>query len=210
MTVRLQVSAYSQLSDYTVQLQPTTQWLMKNKAVNAPIKFEEIAKVMINRLIDWFYPCRSSWPLSFYRRNSKDRTQNSSKTLKKHFSGKRTKIYINFNFFCFVLEQRTSEDRDFRFGSREKWNESENMKEGEGEGNGTITSRSDVGDGSKTVAEKVNSRSFNLHRDYFKSLTLSNVGEPWKKDEFLWTISSFRKREEISSSLTYFPCKTWN
>ena len=59
VTVRLLVSDYSQLSDYTVQLQPTTQWLMKNKAVNAPIKFEEIAKVMINRLIDWFYPCRS-------------------------------------------------------------------------------------------------------------------------------------------------------
>ena len=50
--------------------------------------------------------------------------------------------------------------------------------EGEGEGNGTFTSRSDFGDGSKTVVEKVNSRSFNLHRDYFKSLTLSNVGEP--------------------------------
>ena len=40
------------------------------------------------------------------------------------------------------------------------------------------TLRSEVGDGSKTVAEKVNSRSFNLHRDYSKSLTLSNVGEP--------------------------------
>ena len=118
--------------------------------------------------------------MSFYKRNSKDRTQSSSKTLKKHFSGKRTKIYITFNFFCFVLEQRKSEERDFRFGSREKWNKSENMKEGEGEGegNGTFTSRSDFGDGSKTFAEKVNSRSFNLHRDYFKSLTLSNVGEP--------------------------------
>ena len=30
----------------------------------------------------------------------------------------------------------------------------------------------------ENVAEKVNSRSFNLHRDYSKSLTLSNVGEP--------------------------------
>ena len=59
VTVPLQVSDYSQLSDYTVQLQPATQWLMKYKAVNAPIKFEEIVKVMINRLIDWFYPCRS-------------------------------------------------------------------------------------------------------------------------------------------------------
>ena len=59
VTVRLLVCDYSQLSDYTVQLQPTTQWLIKYKAVNAPIKFEEIVKVMINRLIDWFYPCRS-------------------------------------------------------------------------------------------------------------------------------------------------------
>ena len=30
----------------------------------------------------------------------------------------------------------------------------------------------------ENVAEKVNSRSFNLHSDYSKSLTLSNVGEP--------------------------------
>ena len=99
------------------------------------------------------------------------------------------KIYINFIlfFFCFVLEQRKSEEGDFRFGPREKWNESENMGEGEGEGRVRVnatqatyqigTLRSEVGDGSKTVAEKVNSRSFNLHRDYSKSLTLSNVGE---------------------------------
>ena len=40
------------------------------------------------------------------------------------------------------------------------------------------TLRSDDGDGSENVAEKVNSRSFNLHSDYSKSLTLSNVGEP--------------------------------
>ena len=38
--------------------------------------------------------------------------------------------------------------------------------------------RSEDGDGRESVAEKVNSRSFNLHRDYSKSLTLSNVGEP--------------------------------
>ena len=69
------------------------------------------------------------------------------------------------------------------------------------------TLRSEVGDGIKTVAEKVNSRSFNLHRDYSKSLTLSNVGEP-PKVESLCTISNFRKREEISSSLVYFPCET--
>ena len=38
--------------------------------------------------------------------------------------------------------------------------------------------RSEDGDGRESVAEKVNSRSFNLHRGYSKSLTLSNVGEP--------------------------------
>ena len=32
------------------------------------------------------------------------------------------------------------------------------------------------GDGTKNVAEKVNSRSFNLHRSYSKSLTFSTVG----------------------------------
>ena len=41
------------------------------------------------------------------------------------------------------------------------------------------TLRSEDGDGGENVAEKVNSRSFNLHRDYSKSLTLSNVGEPF-------------------------------
>ena len=40
--------------------------------------------------------------------------------------------------------------------------------------------RSDDGDGRENVAEKLNSRSFNLHRNYSKSLTLSNVGEPSK------------------------------
>ena len=40
------------------------------------------------------------------------------------------------------------------------------------------TLRSEDGDGKENVAEKVNSRSFNLHSDYSKSLTLSNVGEP--------------------------------
>ena len=40
------------------------------------------------------------------------------------------------------------------------------------------TLRSEDGDGGQNVAEKVNSRSFNLHSDYSKSLTLSNVGEP--------------------------------
>ena len=41
---------------------------------------------------------------------------------------------------------------------------------------GTLRSK-DV-DGSENIPEKVNSWSFNLHRDYSKSLTLSNVGEP--------------------------------
>ena len=40
------------------------------------------------------------------------------------------------------------------------------------------TLRSEDGDGGENVAKKVNSRSFNLHSDYSKSLTLSNVGEP--------------------------------
>ena len=43
------------------------------------------------------------------------------------------------------------------------------------------TLRSEDSDGSENVAEKVNSRSFNLHHDYSKSLTLSNAGEPSKK-----------------------------
>ena len=42
------------------------------------------------------------------------------------------------------------------------------------------TLRSEDGDGRENVAEKANSRSFNLHRNYSKSLTLSNVGEPSK------------------------------
>ena len=40
------------------------------------------------------------------------------------------------------------------------------------------TLRSEDGDGSENVAEKVNSRSVNVHRDYSKSLTLSDVSEP--------------------------------
>ena len=39
------------------------------------------------------------------------------------------------------------------------------------------TLRSEDGDGRENVPEKVNSCSFNLHRDYSKSLTFSNVGE---------------------------------
>ena len=39
------------------------------------------------------------------------------------------------------------------------------------------TLRSDNGDGRENVAEKVISRFFNLHCDYSKSITLSNVGE---------------------------------
>ena len=41
------------------------------------------------------------------------------------------------------------------------------------------TLRSEDCDGSENVAEKVNSRSFNLHRDLILHVTdLSNVGEP--------------------------------
>ena len=40
------------------------------------------------------------------------------------------------------------------------------------------TLRSEDGDGRESIAEKVNLRSFNPYRDYSKSLTLSNVGEP--------------------------------
>ena len=42
------------------------------------------------------------------------------------------------------------------------------------------TLRSEDGDGGENVAEKVNSRFFNLDRDYPNSLPLSNVGEPSK------------------------------
>ena len=41
-TVPLQVSDYSQLSDYS-----STEWLVKNNAANAPITFEEMLMVMI-------------------------------------------------------------------------------------------------------------------------------------------------------------------
>ena len=40
------------------------------------------------------------------------------------------------------------------------------------------TLRSEDGDGRENVAEKVDSFSFNLYRDYSKSLASSNVGEP--------------------------------
>ena len=66
------------------------------------------------------------------------------------------------------------------------------------------TLRSEDGNGSENVDEKVNSRSFNLLGDYSKTLTLSKVNPPksWipKKKE--------RKREEISS-LVYFRSKKW-
>ena len=42
------------------------------------------------------------------------------------------------------------------------------------------TLRSEDGDRRENVAEKENSHSFNLHCDYSKSLTLSNVGQPSK------------------------------
>ena len=40
-----------------------------------------------------------------------------------------------------------------------------------------INLKTEDGDGSAIVAVKVNSSSFNIHRDYSRSLTLSNVGE---------------------------------
>ena len=43
-TFQLQVSDYSQLSDYN-----STEWLVKNEAADAPITFEEIIMVTI----DW-------------------------------------------------------------------------------------------------------------------------------------------------------------
>ena len=43
-TCQLQVSDYSQLSDYNC-----TEWLVKNEAADAPITFEEIIMVTI----DW-------------------------------------------------------------------------------------------------------------------------------------------------------------
>ena len=59
------------------------------------------------------------------------------------------------------------------------------------------TLRSEDGDGSENVAEKANSRSVNLHRDYSKSLTLSNAGGS-PKLEFLRTISKFTDREKCT------------
>ena len=49
VTIRLHVSDYSQLSDYTVRLQLCK--LMQNRAVYAPITFEEIVIVMIRAVI---------------------------------------------------------------------------------------------------------------------------------------------------------------
>ena len=54
-TVRLQVSDYGQLSDYTVRLLHSTEWLVKNKTATAPITFEEIVMVMINVITEQFF-----------------------------------------------------------------------------------------------------------------------------------------------------------
>ena len=49
-TVRLQVSDYSQMSDYSQLFDySSTEWLVKNKAANALIMFEEIVMVMIKK-----------------------------------------------------------------------------------------------------------------------------------------------------------------
>ena len=69
--------------------------------------------------------------------------------------------------------------------------------------------RSEDSDGSENVAEKVNSRSFNLQRDYSKSLTFPNVGDP----SYSWIPKNHvqnQPSEEISSSLVYLLCETWN
>ena len=55
-TVRLQVFDYSQLSDYNC-----TEWLVKNKAANAPIKFEETVIVMINGFIIQLLKVEYKW-----------------------------------------------------------------------------------------------------------------------------------------------------
>ena len=47
VTVRFQVSDYTQLSDFTVRFQPYTIIKVTNKVVNAPIKFEKIVMVTI-------------------------------------------------------------------------------------------------------------------------------------------------------------------
>ena len=46
-TIRLQVSDYRQLSNYS-----STEWLVKNKVANALIRFEDIVIVMISTEID--------------------------------------------------------------------------------------------------------------------------------------------------------------
>ena len=98
---------------------------MKNKAVNAPIKFEEIVKVMINRLI---------LPLSFYRGNSKQRTQNLSKTLKKPLL---RQIHINFIFFVlFCFGAKKVRGTGFPVWAARKIKRERKHEEGEGEGKG--------------------------------------------------------------------------
>ena len=49
-TVRLQVSDYGQLSDYSC-----IERLVKNKAVNAPITFKEIVMNMIMLHVSWLF-----------------------------------------------------------------------------------------------------------------------------------------------------------
>ena len=49
-TVRLQVSDYGQLSDYSC-----TDRLVKNKAVDAPITFKEIVMNMIMLHVSWLF-----------------------------------------------------------------------------------------------------------------------------------------------------------
>lgn len=51
LTFWLSVSNWSQLSDYTDVLQ-LYNWLVKNKAADAPIAFKEIEMVMIDQIND--------------------------------------------------------------------------------------------------------------------------------------------------------------
>ena len=65
------------------------------------------------------------------------------------------------------------------------------------------------GNGSKSVAKKVNLCSFNLYRDYFNLLTWSNASQlfwSWIPKNHI----QVQKRKTILSCLVYFFLETWN
>ena len=72
------------------------------------------------------------------------------------------------------------------------------------------TLRSEDSDGTEKVAWKLNSPSFNLHRDFSNSLNQmwAKVDSPGV--EFPGTISNLRKRKTISTLLVYVLHKRWN